>query len=1015
MTKAARGWTALLLVLLCGYTSSLTAQSGDLFPPIIDLHHTTWTAADGLPPGELDRLARSSDGFLWVGSAFGARRFDGVHFLPIDSVLPPGSADVLRGIRRPMLRDRDGDVWFTIAGRDMARYRRGRFEVVAGARSGMRRMAQDSTGRIWGITGRDELLEWRNEAFTAPDLPADAPRTGILGVVADRRSGIWIGTRREGLVHVDGRTVRRYPTPSSITSPGVRPLLHASDGALWAFGDGLVRLEGTRWRTIATPDGQSIAPPDAVEDAAGTVWIATRGLGLLRWQGGRLAQFSESEGLSSAAVEGVLVDDEGVLWTATLAGLDRLRPALFGHLVQRLGAPFSRILQVEADADGALWVSAMPGGEIFRISGDPIDGSGRALEVQRAPLPRTGSYALLAAARGGGVWVLNSDNGRLSRVRRDRIIPGPYHGLEGRVLPFRAVEDRTGALVITFVGGELRRVTGGRTDELPQVGEGLAMSVAADAGGGVWATSAKRVLVAQWRDGRMQRWDSAAGLTERVVRLVGAGPDTAWGVTTGGRIVRFADGRVDIVSQPTLPGVAGTSGTDLAIADGALWFGNAALLVRAELDDVRRAIGTPRGQAPPVNWQRISAVDGIPVPQTMPRSSATMTVAADGRLWVVTPGGLAVTTRRRTPNRVPPRVLVEQVRVGGQVAGRMPWTSGPLRLTPDPDRVEIGFAVTSLRTPERLRVEYRLDGVDRSWQSAGPLRRAVYPRLGPGRYRFRVRAWNEDGVASSGEAQLAIGVPPAWHQSWLLRSAVLLALAGLTALELRRRHHVRLAAAEDRIRMRYAAMLAERTRVAGELHDTVLQTFTGIAMQLKAVQTALPMSPERAERTLDQTITLATTALRETREAIWDLRAPVLAERGVVSALTDAVREVVGDLPVRADVSSVGTPRPLPPCVEGAAYRIGREAIVNAVRHAAPARIDVQVRFEPAALVVEVRDDGIGLAAGAADRAVTEGHWGIQGMHERAAREGGTLDIVAASNGGTTVRLRLPLEPLLPS
>jgi signal transduction histidine kinase len=377
---------------------------------------------------------------------------------------------------------------------------------------------------------------------------------------------------------------------------------------------------------------------------------------------------------------------------------------------------------------------------------------------------------------------------------------------------------------------------------------------------------------------------------------------------------------------------------------------------------------------------------------------------ADGRIWLSTPAGLAVVAPRRVPaSRVPPPVHVEEVVVDGRTLAR-----GDLFQIPaNPERLTIHYTAASPRMPERVRVQYRLDGVDAAWQEGSAPRVATYTQLRPGRYRFRVRAWNEDGVPRAGAATLAMRVLPAWYQTPWAAALGLAGVAGIGAAG---------ASGVARVRRRRAeaaeqATIAERVRVARELHDTILSDLAGLAMRLDAAavnagRVASPAGPDlivlpelrdHARRTLDET-RRAVTAMR-----VSTVMVPLWAQ------LAEVARRVCDGASVATSFRYVGRPRRYAPELEAEALRITGEALANACRHSGGREVAVTCTYGRAALVVSVRDDGCGFDPARDGAAAAEaGHWGLLGMRERALALGGTLDIDSAPGRGTTVRLRLP-------
>jgi signal transduction histidine kinase len=252
----------------------------------------------------------------------------------------------------------------------------------------------------------------------------------------------------------------------------------------------------------------------------------------------------------------------------------------------------------------------------------------------------------------------------------------------------------------------------------------------------------------------------------------------------------------------------------------------------------------------------------------------------------------------------------------------------------------------------------------------------------------------------------------------LVARQVTAAIAGGLAHEDERRHGEVAAAAARRARARrrareralearFAGVLAERTRMAREIHDTLLQGFTGITLQLQAIVHEVTRAPERAKEDVERILTLADKALADARQAVWDMRTPALQATGLAEALEDITRRAANRAAPTVRFRLTGTPRPLEPAAEMALSRIGQEAVANALKHAAARTIDVELAYERRATRLVVRDDGRGFDP-AGTRAARGGHWGLVGMRERAEQVGARLTVSSASGRGTELVAVVP-------
>ncbi len=314
-----------------------------------------------------------------------------------------------------------------------------------------------------------------------------------------------------------------------------------------------------------------------------------------------------------------------------------------------------------------------------------------------------------------------------------------------------------------------------------------------------------------------------------------------------------------------------------------------------------------------------------------------------------------------------------------------------------------------------MRLEYRLDGADSDWTVSSLPRVAYYGQLRAGTYRFRVRAWNEDGVPGASEATLDFRVLAAWYQQWwfiaLGTIAVVSAITGAALLVQRERNRRRSRATSQR----FEAVLAERSRLARELHDTLLQGFTGLTLKIDGVRNRLEDQENPNAEELSQILHVADRSLREAREMVWEMREPSGTPIDVVDRLEQECRALPNPQEVVISQRVSGPTRNLSPEVGVPLLRIGREALSNALRHATARRIDVRLTFEPHLIVLEVQDDGRGVDPEQLDRAILSGHWGVAGMRERTRIAGGTLTVRTAPGEGMCVIVTLPTPATSPS
>jgi signal transduction histidine kinase len=303
--------------------------------------------------------------------------------------------------------------------------------------------------------------------------------------------------------------------------------------------------------------------------------------------------------------------------------------------------------------------------------------------------------------------------------------------------------------------------------------------------------------------------------------------------------------------------------------------------------------------------------------------------------------------------------------------------------------------------PQKVRFRYKLEGHDTDWQDPGTRRQAFYSDLRPGNYRFRVIACNNDGVWNEEGATLGFSIAPAWFQTtWFLVACVVIgAVVAWVIYRLRERQIARA------ISSRFDERLAERTRMARELHDTFLQTIQGSKL---VADDALDPSTDliRMRHAMEQLSVWLEQAMREGRAALNSLRTTTTQKNDLAEAFRRATDNGFMPGSMQATLSVVGEARNMHPIVRDEIYRIGYEAIRNAYKHSQASRLDVELRYTHD-LVLRVRDNGVGIDPSTAALG-KDGHFGLPGMRERTARIGATLTMVSSANSGTQITVVIP-------
>jgi signal transduction histidine kinase len=374
-----------------------------------------------------------------------------------------------------------------------------------------------------------------------------------------------------------------------------------------------------------------------------------------------------------------------------------------------------------------------------------------------------------------------------------------------------------------------------------------------------------------------------------------------------------------------------------------------------------------------------------------------------GRIWFSLRNGLSVVNPSQiTDYSLPALPHIEAITADNNTAN----LAGAVRIPPSPRRITFEYTGLSLAMPGRIQFRYFLEGFDSSWSQPVTAREAVYTNLGPGAYRFRLVASNSEGLWNGPETAIALNVAPAYYQTYWFRLSCIAALLGMLAAA----YQLRLRQLSREFNLRLEGRVAERTRIARDLHDTLLQSFHGLLLRFQTVSNLLPAGEPKQK--LDDAIDQAAQAITEGRDAVQGLRSSTTVTNDLASAISTLGKELaVGESNANAAefrVEVEGTTRDLHPISRDEIYRIAGEALRNAFKHAQAKRIEVEIRYDERQLRVRVRDDGKGIVAKHLNEQGRPGHFGLRGMRERAEQMGGKLAVWSELESGTEVELSIP-------
>jgi signal transduction histidine kinase len=504
-----------------------------------------------------------------------------------------------------------------------------------------------------------------------------------------------------------------------------------------------------------------------------------------------------------------------------------------------------------------------------------------------------------------------------------------------------------------------------------------------DGPGEVWA-GYPNGTISVYHNGVIRKYGPKDGLPEGAVRNIVKGIGGELWLAGEGGLARFKNGRFERASVEGNIQLDNVAQED----DGSLWLSGGGRLLKTDVREFARAAGNPEYRASVTPY---GANDGL--------MGVVKFVARSGkRIWVATSDGLWYldTDRHRARNPLPPPVRIETVKADGKIMAASPGLKLP-KLT---HSLQIDYTAFSFVIPERVQFRYKLEGVDTDWQDPGSRRQAYYSDPPPGKHRFWVKACNSDGVWNNAGASFDFSIAPAYYQTgWFQSACVVASLAFLWGLYRYRLHQV-----IREFHVRIEERVSERTRLARDLHDTLLQSFHGLMLHLQTVSKLLPEG--KAKEQLEKTMDRADRAIAEGRSAVYDLRSSATTTNDLAEAVDAVGKELSSDSTSVFTLMVEGPTRDLHPIIRDEIYRISREALSNAFKHAHARHIEAEISYGPRAFKLRIRDDGGGIPAEVLDQG-RAGHFGLPGMRERAKQIGAELTIWSSPDTGTEIDLSL--------
>ena len=937
---------------------------------LTQFQHRSYSSRDGAP-ANAQAMTQTPDGFLWIGTQNGLFRFDGVHFDHASTdLLPKTNVSYL-------FAEPNGDLWIGYVFGGISLLHQGRISNVPDAAlpgGSVLGFARTRDGSLWVATTRGIARQhgglWEKIARPTDGDPTHEPQ--------------WLG-RINGRVYffetlaayvIDDDTGELLPTDFAKAK---HDLLGLPASVPWNDSYGVY------WASLRDPSG--------------AFWVTREdreGITRVRWKDNEDAidseeRFGKAQGLTGEYGLVYFMDREANIWVATEQGIDRFSMGKFTPVI--FPGRMSE-LTIAADRSGGLWVGSLRENALYLKGEAPpvrIEGMGPGSDCSvvdhRGAVWMTG-YADLEVYDGARVTHVPPPPGTLRHER----------GQEALQACQNVAEDVAGNIWVSLAKVGVFRLSGstwqlnGGFKDLPS---GPSIRVVSDDRGRIWLGYPNDRIVAIDRD-RLTLYGRNEGLDIGNVLSLSIRGAHAWAAGDHGIAYLASDNRFVTFQAEGGNALRGVSGI-VETAQGDLWLNSPDGVYRIEASQIEALMHTPGYR---LSYELFTQDDGINGQPKTVRPGPTMVESADGRIWVATKQDLAwIDPSHIRYNKVAPTITVSGFTADGK--------SWPLSLIPTlpplTGNLRIDYTAPALSMPERARFRYRLQGVDNGWQDAGGRREAFYTHLLPGTYHFNVLAINEDGVASAAPASFIFKVAPAFYQTLWFKSLVI----GLIALVAWCLYALRVSFIARRYRLLLHERSEERERIARDLHDTLLQGMQGILLQIE-LWTRGPSLSETQRNSAQKIEEKMRSILIDGRDTISALRQSQDHQASFIAELLAVTNEAAAQSETRFSLRLASEPRDLLQDVCEEVLAITREAVLNAFRHADAEAVWVIVNYAQQALIVSICDNGMGVSEQRIEERQKEGHWGIAGMRERAAKLGGQLMVTSVPGKGTTVELEVP-------
>ena len=1002
-----------------------------------DLRFRRLSTNAGLSQTRVAQIVQDDRGFMWFGTQYGLNRYDGYKFKVFTP--DPFQPNSLGGAYiYALFKDRGGMIWIG-CGQYLDRldpttesFTHYRLEpsVDKSPSATVVQISQDRAGTLWlstanGLYGLDPRTGRATRHYSHdPDNPLSLSSNNVRSAGEDRSGRFWVadGSSLEQLDRRTGNVELRVTLASS-----AREFSFYEDnaGLLWICYTGGTELasldpntrELTRYFFYDERSKKLLAASvfPALEDRNGVLWLGTQGAGLLKFDREHKSAIryrnraNDPESLADDRVIALTQDHEGNIWV----GMHASEPNVFSTRKPSFRPLMSEGLNpknmgehlvnfIFEDRRGLLWVSTT--GALLGI--DRRTGKHRSYAPPGKGL--SNDIVAIAEDHSGTMWVgtigrglnrFEPNTGRFTAYLHNPAVPS---SLSNDAVDHLLV-DHTGRIWVgTWDGLNLFDPTSGRfvvyKRNWNSRAEGV-YGIAEDKDGTLWLGGSAGLQHFDPRTGKFTGYqhkldDPNSISDDRVINVFIDQAGVIWATTHNG--LNELDRRSGTFTKYYVSNGLPSNRLNCIEADesGHLWISTTSGL--SEFD--------PRTKA----FRNYSVADGLPGMDLSGWSACAKSRTGEMYFGGFS-GGTAFYPAEIAVSTYMPRVVLTDFQLAGvsvDVGGSSPLKrsitySQSVTLSHTQTMFALEFAALSYSSQATNRYRYKLEGLDSTWHEVGSGQRLVsYNRLPAGGYTFRVQGATSRGPWSAPGVSLQIEIlPPWWNTFWFRSLCVIAILLLLYAV-----YSYRIRQIARQFELRLDERVSERTRIARELHDTLLQTFQGLIFRLQAVDDLLPEG--KAKDQLERSLERADQAIAEGRTAVYDLRSSATTTNDLADAIRALGEQLATEDSAAFHLLVEGSSRDLHPIVRDEIYRITCEGLRNAFGHARACQIETEITYGDRLFQLRIRDDGEGIPTSILEDGRPD-HFGLAGMRERAKKFGGKLEIWSRARAGTEIELSI--------